>query len=171
MSLSKCVLALDTSLLCVWLKIPGMETCGEAGEEWDYKRVDMEIQAAIDMSYTLVLPLATIIETGNHIAHASQQRLERAKSLASIMRKAAEEESPWAAFQRQTELWGPDQLRELADTWPPLAQGKLSIGDATIKKIADYYAKLGCEVHLLTADQQLKAYEPPQPSLIPRRRK
>ncbi len=171
MSTSKQVLIIDTSLLCVWLKIPGMETCGERDNEWNYQRVHLEIQAAIDTGHTLVLPLATIIETGNHIAHSLNQRLQLAQALGEIMRKTADEESPWTAFQHQTELWAPDQLRELANTWPPLAQSKLAIGDATIKKVADYYSQMSCTVELLTADQQLKAYQPPPPTLIPRRRR
>ncbi len=170
MTTSKRVLVIDTSLLCVWLKVPQMETCGETGAEWDYAMVDKRIQDALSQGYTLVLPLASIIETGNHIAHAPQHRRDRAIELGKIMTQAADAETPWAAFQHQAELWSGEQLKKLATTWPPLADSRLALGDATITRIGDYYAKLGCTVKFLTADQQLSAYEPPPPILVPRRR-
>lgn len=168
---SKSVLIVDTNLLCVWLKIPGMETCGAAGNEWDFKRVDDEIKTALELGYWLVLPLATLIETGNHIAHTPQYRLERANALGEIMTKVADGESPWTVFHHQTELWSPEHIKDLSQTWPPLAQNKLAMGDATIKKVGEYYAKLGSEVHFLTADAQLKAHQPEGPTIAPPRRR
>jgi len=170
MTSSKRVLVIDTCLLCVWLKVPGMERCGRIDDNWDFDRVDAKIHEAIDEGFTLVLPLATIIETGNHIAQAPQQRRATAFSLAARMRDAADAQTPWAAFKHESDLWGPDQLRDLAETWPPLADAKFSLGDATIRRIGDFYAQSGCEVRFLTADRQLQAYEPPPPPLIPRRR-
>ena len=166
----KRVLVIDTSLLCVWLKVPSMETCGASDDAWSYDRVNQEIEEAIRDGFTLVLPLATIIESGNHIAQARSQRRHTALALAKRMRDAADARTPWAAFKHESDLWGPEQLRQLAETWPPLAEGKFSLGDATIRRIGDYYAKAGCEVRFLTADSQLRAYEPPPPPLVPRRR-
>lgn len=68
-------------------------------------------------------------------------------------------------------LWVPEKLKELAETWPPLASQKLSIGDATIKDVTDYYSQMGFKVEILTGDKGLKTYEPAGPELIPRRRK
>jgi hypothetical protein len=64
------VLIIDTSLLCVWLKVPGMESCGSDSDIWDFQRVNQKIQAEITQSTILVLPLAVVVETGNHIAQA-----------------------------------------------------------------------------------------------------
>ncbi|ASC71675.1 hypothetical protein XM38_026290 [Halomicronema hongdechloris C2206] len=48
---------------------------------------------------TLVFPLASMIETGNHIAKTrTRQRRELAVSLAEKMKMAADETTPWAAF-------------------------------------------------------------------------
>ena len=55
--------------------------------------------------------------------------------------------------------------------WPELAAQKISIGDATIKSVADYYAKTGLEVEILTGDAGLKAYQPVTPVSTPRRRR
>lgn len=171
MSFAKSVVVIDTSILCVWLKVPGLETCGPDNDRWDFVRVDQDIQRHITAGSALILPLTTIIETGNHISQATGDRLSLAKELGDIMSKAADAESPWAAFSEQADRWAPENLKKLAREWPPLASQKLSIGDATIKEVADYYAAMGCHVVLLTGDQQLAAHQPPPPTRIPRRRK
>ena len=167
---SKSVLIIDTSILCVWLKIPGFDSCGSDHQRWDFAKIEDEITLAIEMHFTLVLPLATIIETGNHIAHAPRLRWERALALADLIRKAADETTPWAAFTEQADLWSGDNLKKLAGIWPGLAVTKLSIGDATIKDVAEYYSAMGFVVRLLSGDLGLAAYEPPHPPLVPRRR-
>ena len=169
-SRSKSVLILDTSVLCVWLKIPGFDSCGSDVHRWDFAKIDEEITTAVEMHFTLVLPLATIIETGNHIAHAPERRRDRAIALADLIRKAADETSPWAAFTEQAGLWSADNLKKLADVWPDLAATRLAIGDATIKDVAEYYIAMGFDVRLLSGDSRLAAYELPHPPLVPRRR-
>jgi len=169
-ALSKSVLIFDTDILCVWLKIPGFDSCGPDPDRWDFSKIDGEINTALESQFTLVLPLATIIETGNHIAHAAQLRRERALDLADLMGKAANETSPWAAFTEQADLWSGENLGKLAGVWPDLAAGGLSIGDATVKDVAEYYSAMGFYVRLLSGDTLLAAYEPPPPPLVPRRR-
>ena len=166
------VLILDTSILCVWLDVPGMETCGSDSDRWDRDRVDQKISEEIAAKTTFVLPMATLIETGNHIAQASHSRWERANALAEIIRKSAQDLEPWAAFSRQSDLWSSEGLEKLADSWPTLASQCISIGDATIKDVAEYYAKLTkvVEVEILTGDEGLKSYEPVQTPETPRRR-
>lgn len=171
MQTSKSVVVIDTSILCVWLKIPGLETCGPDRNRWDFERVDREIRFHITSRMSLILPLTTIIETGNHIAKSAGERFALAGELARVMNKAADAESPWVAFSEQSERWTPENLKRLAQEWPPLAAQKMSIGDATIKEVADYYAKMGCSVTLLTGDQQLAAYQPAPSPMVPRRRK
>lgn len=167
----KKVLVIDTSILCVWLQVPDKDNCGPNDDIWDYARVNRKIEREIEEKSTLVLPLASIIETGNHISQASRNRRERALNLAEIMNNAADESSPWAAFSEQSVLWSPDKLKALAANWPDLAPQKLSLGDATIKDVADYYAQAGCKVEILTGDQGLKAHEPAVPAEVPRRRR
>ena len=74
-------------------------------------------------------------------------------------------------FSEQTELWSDEALLQLADAWPQLATQQLSLGDATISRVADYYAKAGNRVEILTGDYGLKSYEPTDDNRpIPRRR-
>ncbi len=166
----KRVLIFDTSILCVWLAVPGKVNCGPDSDRWDKQRVDDKLTDELKKKTTFVLPLASIIETGNHIAQASHNRKERGEALADLMRKSADEESPWAAFSDQTLLWSAEKLKALAEAWPNLAVRKISLGDATIKEVAENYAQLGFEVEILTGDQGLKAHEPVAPAPIPRRR-
>lgn len=166
----KRVLIIDTSILCVWLEVFRTKTSGSAGDTWDKQRVEAKLAEESKKKTTFVLPLATIIETGNHIAQANQYRRELGEALADLMRKSADNESPWAAFSDQDVLWSADKLRDLAETWPTLAASKLSLGDATIKAVAEHYAQSGYEVEILTGDRGLKAYQPAAPLAVPRRR-
>ena len=167
----KRVLIIDTSILCVWLEVFRTKTSGSAGDTWDKQRVEAKLAEESKKKTTFVLPLATIIETGNHIAQANQCRRELGTALADLMRKSADNESPWAAFSDQDVLWSADKLRDLAETWPTLAASKLSLGDATIKAVVEHYAQSGYEVEILTGDRGLKAYQPAAPLAVPRRRR
>jgi hypothetical protein len=164
------VLILDTSLLCCWLRVPGKATAGPLDDQWTPERIEELIEQEQEQHSTFVLPMATLIETGNHIAQAPDCRYNCATALAKYLTAAADAQSPWAAFTEQSALWEPDQLRRLAHDWPDLAAGGTSIGDATIKDVAEYYARAGYHVEILTGDAGLKAYEPQKPLTQPRRR-
>ncbi|MEI2769918.1 MAG: hypothetical protein V9G98_04000 [Candidatus Competibacter sp.] len=169
--MSKRVLILDTSVLCCWLQIPGKEEAGPIHDRWNHERINSLLEQERIKKSTFVLPIATLIETGNHIAQAPSHRFECAGRLATYLREAADAQSPWAAFTEQSPLWQAENLRRLADTWPRSASGGTSIGDATIKDVAEYYAKAGYSVEILTGDAGLKAHEPAAPVAIPRRRR
>jgi len=166
----KKVLIIDTSILCVWLEVPGMDDCGPDDDKWNKQRLDDKIRREEQAHTTFVLPLASIIETGNHISQAAHSRRERGQALTGLMRMSANEQTPWAAFSEQSTLWSPEKLIRLADAWPDLAAQRLSLGDATIKDVAEYYAQMNFQVEILTGDQGLKAYEPVAHLETPRRR-
>ncbi|MGM3309266.1 hypothetical protein ACSQ6I_25365 [Anabaena sp. WFMT] len=166
------VLLIDTSLLCVWLKVPGKETAGN--NKWDFELVDEKIHTEIEKGTTLVLPLATVIETGNHIAQAkttnSDSKRITSERFAEIMIDAADEKSPWAAFHEQIILWEAEGLKNLADKFPNQAVEKTSMGDASIVVLGwYYYREKGFHVEFLTDDNGLKSQEPPQPTPPTRR--
>ena len=108
------VLIIDTSILCVYLEIPGKDTCGSDKNQWNKQRVDDLLKKEEQNFTTLVLPLAAIIETGNHIAQAKGKRYEIAQALAEIILKAADKKTPWAAFTEQSVLWDAQALKNLA---------------------------------------------------------
>lgn len=165
------VLIIDTSIFCVWLKVPDMETCGSGDNVWDYERVAKKIKEEIDAGTTFVLPLAAIIETGNHITHARGDVYELAKSFAGFIEDSADSKSPWAAFTAQNGLWESEGLKKLVKRWVENNPNAQSLGDASIVDVAEYYATMGQQVEILTGDQGLKSYEPQVSVPIPRRRK
>ncbi|MGF1533533.1 MAG: hypothetical protein ACFCUI_07505 [Bernardetiaceae bacterium] len=165
----KKILVIDTSIFCVWLQLPNFQACGSDDDRWDYRRIDDKIEKEIAAKTTLVLPLATIIETGNHISQQPGDCYGLAKKFCDILKKSIDNTHPWAAFSDQSSLWSNERVRELADSWPDLAAQKISIGDATIKDVAEFYFKINFAVEIFTGDNGLKAYEPQQ-SIVPRRR-
>ena len=72
------ILIVDTSIMCVWLKVPGKEVTGKSNE-YTYDIVAQHIEEERQKGTKLILPIATIIETGNHIAHCGNG-YERRKS-------------------------------------------------------------------------------------------
>ena len=164
------VIVIDTSMLCVWLRLPGFTRCGADADPWDYDRIDAKLQAEIAADSTLVLPLATIIETGNHISQLAGDSFPHAQRFADILRSAVNNSTPWAAFSEQTGLWDDVTLLKLADDWPALAAQRVSLGDATIKSVAEFYAEARYTVEILTGDDGLKSFQPVPPTLpAPRR--
>ena len=166
----KKLLIIDTSILCCWLEVPGKETAGTLSDLWTFDRVDQLLGLEKQSDSQFVLPIATLIETGNHIAQCNGERYNLARKLTSLLESAVEGTSPWMIFSEQSTLWEKKQLAELVEGWPSLAAQRLTIGDATIKQVADYYASTRFVVEILTGDAGLKAYEPSKPPLVPRRR-
>ena len=163
------VIIFDTSVLCCLLRVPTKDTCGPQEDQWNHKRVSEVIEE--EEGSTFVLPLASIIETGNHISQAPGDRFTPATALARLINASAEAVTPWAAFTDQADLWSPPHLGRLAETWPNVAIGGTSIGDATIRDVAEYYARAGFDVEILTGDAGLKAYQPASTLRVPRRRR
>lgn len=165
------VLIIDTSVLCVWLQVPGMDSCGSDEDRWDYNRINDKIDKELSESTTFVLPLAAIIETGNHITHSTGNgRYLSACKLSEIVGKTADKESPWAAFTDQHGMWDKEGLKKLCSRWLTTVNTGQSLGDASIVDVCEYYSKIGCNVEIFTGDAGLKSYEPTIKVPTPRRR-
>ena len=150
-----------------------METCGSDDDRWNYERVCNVIETEEHKGTTFVLPLATIIETGNHITHISGDKFSTAKALHEVIVKSADESTPWAAFTEQGKLWSPERLKSLSKNWcNKTVNSGQSLGDASIVDVANYYFEMGFDVEILTGDKGLKAYQPTTiEKLVPRRRR
>lgn len=168
--MKKKVLIFDTSVLCVWLKVPGKETCGTEINRLTHDVVNTKIEEEKKHGTTFVLPVASIIETGNHIAHSAGDKHVVGYAFADIISATADQISPWAAFTEQSDLWKKENLKILAERWRECVISGQSLGDATIVDVANYYASAGFEVEIFTGDEGLKAYEPSVPVMKPRRR-
>ena len=155
----------------MYLQLPKLDVCGPDTDRWDYPRVSTKLNAEQQAGSTFVLPLATIIETGNHITQIKgRSPLPFAQAFADIIRACCDDEIPWTAFSVQSELWTDDFLRTLANDWPLQADRRLSLGDATIGAVDNYYNELNRSVEILTGDGGLKALQP-LPNPKPRRRR
>lgn len=166
------VVIIDTSILCAWLRVPGKETCGPDNDRWDYQRTRDKIDEEIKQGALLVLPMTTIIESGNHIAQSVGDKHELVKRFADHIEDTIDGSSPWVSFSQQSQLMTGDALRRMLAKWRSTAVGGQSLGDALIVEIADFYHNLGAEVEILKGDVGLKAYQPVvAQSLTPRRRR
>ena len=165
------VLILDTSILCVWLQVPGKETCGPNDNRWTYDKVKEKIDFEIKNGTTLILPLASIIETGNHIAQARGDKHDIVNSFVEHIENALDGTVPWAAFTEQSQLIGNDALKHTLSRWKHTALSGQSLGDALIVAVANYYSKYRIPVEIFTGDEGLKAFEiiGPVPNRVPRR--
>jgi hypothetical protein len=164
------IVVLDTSVLCCWLQVPGKETAGSGDQKWNFARIDDLLKRRLNDGCYLVLPLATVLETGNHISQAQALRFEVAKELCRLLNEAIDGNVPWTAFIEQAVLFTPEKLKSVVEHWPALAAGGTSIGDYLIIDVARYYSDAGMKVEILTGDEGLKAYEPVQTIAPPRRR-
>lgn len=163
-------LIIDTSILCVYLRVPLMTTCGRADDVWTFDRVTTVIEQAKGRNTSLVLPLATLIETGNHISQIKgHDILPYAEALASLIQDSVNSVNPWDAFSVQSELWNTEELQRYAEEWPQMATQKISLGDASIVRVAEYLNQIG-NVEIFTGDGGLRALSPPPQSARQRRR-
>ena len=143
-------LILDTNILCAWLQIPGYEVAQAKDKSPIESQTKADIDAKIDQTIAdnglLVLPLATIIETGNHISQAKQGKFSHrdlAQSFKALIHKALDEnELHWVLFTRNVELfWGEDAVSKLIEEWFETVERKLSLADVSLLAVAEYYWK------------------------------
>jgi len=70
------VLIIDTSVLCVYLGIPKMESCGKNSNYWDRDKIRRKLEEEEENQTVFILPLAAVIETGNHITQIKSENHE-----------------------------------------------------------------------------------------------
>lgn len=151
------VAVIDTGVLCCWLEVPGRETAGSGDNRWDANKARSCVDAIINRSGTLILPLAVVIETANHIAQANHSRRERAQMLFGRVVASLRGTHPWKQFDEPQRLWTSDWYIEAEQNWPDFADRRIGLADYSIAAISRYFFALGLEVITLTADQDLAA--------------
>lgn len=120
---------IDTSVLCELLKVPGRsseEQSTELAEEMDIRRAEGE---------RFVIPITTIIETGNHIAQCGPDSRRVAERLVRLLRMAVSGDAPWTVLETR---FGADFLASLCDgdstgeRYEDLAARKVGAGDIAL---------------------------------------
>ncbi len=144
----------DTSVFCNYLKVPGRDQDAEAIIE--------KYEFYVSEKVNLLLPIATILETGNHIAHIpnGQARRQTAIHFTNEVQKALDSKFPWAVPQPLLE---PETLRQYLADFPDRAMRGISLGDLSI--IQEYERQ--CDLHrdrrifIWSLDADLRGYDRP----------
>jgi len=109
----------DTSVFVEILDVPGFNNNRD-------QLLDLLVQAK-NARWTLILPLAAMIEAGNHIGHLADGHNRRvaAERFVQQVHAALEGEAPWGIMP----LPDTQQLREIMTKFPDRASGNLGMGD------------------------------------------
>lgn len=109
----------------------------------------------------IILPFATIIETGNHIAHIPDGRLryDTAKKFCDAIIKTIDGEAPWSYYGSQlTE----EDLRVICDGFPDAAlKEETGVGDLSIIRAYEKYKEETPaieEIRIWSYDEHLERY-------------
>ena len=145
---------IDTSVFLNILEVPGR--CDERETVMpEFRRI---LESRDDI---LVLPYATIIETGNHIAHNGDGRQRRtvAQKFADALEKTIQNKAPWCYYGRQlTE----EDIHEICKEFPDAAMREKGFGDLSIIRAYERYKKEipGIEeIRIWTLDDHMAAYQ------------
>ena len=140
---------IDTSIMLNLLEVPGR--C--SNKDIVMKQFDEYIKA----KDTLVLPLATVIETGNQIAQVNGSlRYEIAKKFSEYLLKTADGEAPWSFAKSEVNL---DELKYYAEHYLDYAKTGVGMGDLSIIRTFEKCKEisLGLPVMIWSTDAHLAA--------------
>lgn len=145
----KGLLIIDTSIMLEYLQVPDKSSNASGITE----RIDAMLKSN---EYILFLPLATIVETGNHISHVKSNNDVRfliAQAFVSKVKMALEGTKPFKALE-----WEAKEIGEWIDVFPIEASKKISFGDCSIKaqfkKICKQFS--GLPIKIWSKDDDLK---------------
>lgn len=141
----------NTSVFCNVLDVPGRNQ--------DRDHATQTLKKYLESDFTLLLPLATVYETGNHIAHVADGRLRRnaAENFVIQVRLALKGKAPWTP----TPLPDTQVMLSWLDEFPDSAMRAVSLADLTIIKEFERQ----CEFHrarrvfIWSYDSDLSAYD------------
>lgn len=142
---------IDTSVFCNILGVPNKS-------QQQQKALD-ELDTFIREGATLLLPLATIYETGNHIAQNGDGRVRRqkAKDFIKQVHQALSGDAPWIP----TPMQDFDEIATWLNEFSDWAMRGAGFGDLSIYKVFVEQCKLhtGRRVLIWSYDQHLASYD------------
>jgi hypothetical protein len=117
------IVLVDTSVLLNVLDVPGFNQHRQA--------VMVELAEHIEASAHLFIPMAAVIESGNHIAQLADGRLRRAaaQSFVATIQAALNDEAPW----KPMNFPGLEVISDWLQQFPDAAMAGLGMGDLSIK--------------------------------------
>jgi predicted nucleic acid-binding protein len=121
---------IDTSIMTNLLIIPNRNE--------RHAEIKREFSDAVNAEETLILPLSTIIETGNHIAHIDDGRIRRkiAGLFSEYLRKMAGSNPPWTLYGNALTV---EDINHLAGEFPDMAMREVGFGDLSIIRCYNTY--------------------------------
>jgi hypothetical protein len=113
---------IDTSILCEFLEVPNH--CARAGE------IAAELRLKIEHGETLLLPMSSILETGNHIGQNGdgRQRRAAAERFVELVEQAIRGATPFTP----TPFFEPEQLLTWLREFPDWVGHGSGFADLTI---------------------------------------
>ncbi len=148
---------MDTSVFCNYLKVPG--------KDQNRDEVLRKIKEYVRDGTTLLLPLASVIETGNHIANVSNGKLRRraAERFVKAVEDAIDGDAPWIP----TPMFEVEALRKWIQDFPDYATEGIGFADLTIIKEfrRQCQLNLGRRVFIWSLDRHLSGYDRPAMSM------
>lgn len=112
-------------------------------------------------SEMLILPFATIIETGNHIAQNGdgRQRRAAAERFTKCLTKTVEGEAPWVYYGKQMT---PEDIRLICADFTDFAMRKEGFGDLSIIRAYERFREETpaiSRIRIWSLDQHLQVYD------------
>jgi hypothetical protein len=150
---------IDTSVFCHIIQVPGRTTPEESAafaEEFARRRDEEGVR--------FVLPITTIVETGNFIQQCTTGRREAAQRFHTALELAVKQDAPWIVHDLE---WNAEFIREVLvgnDTGMTMIDHftaqTLGAGDLTILVERERYMKRRsfASVGIWTTDTKLSAY-------------
>ena len=148
--MDKAYILIDTSVMLEILNVPGKAQVHDT--------VMDEFKKKADAGCSFFIPLATILESGNHIAQNGdgRQRLSCAKNFVELIEKSLDGESPFMLLK----FFDQDDLRKWLQEFPVSASRKESFGDFSIQKDLVRLHELSPreDISIWTLDGHLNSY-------------
>ncbi len=142
------IVLIDTSIFCNVLNIPNRNQ--------QHAAVKQTLREYLEVRHTLLLPLTTIIETGNHIAQQSD-RFRVAERFVEQVGQALAGKSPFIA----TPALDQATLAILLNDFPDFAKRGIGLGDCAIIAEFDRQRSLHPQRRVLvwSLDHHLSSYD------------
>lgn len=145
----------DTSVLLEILDVPG--------HNGRHAEILEQMQLRIAEGVSFVLPVTTIIETGNHIAQSAGNRRGAAKRFVRALEAARSEQPPWTV---RDVKWDGEFLSSFvggdstgSDLLTHLSNTTLGSGDLAILVERDQFARtVAAKVEIWSLDQRLAVF-------------
>jgi hypothetical protein len=147
----RAVAIVDTSIFCNVLNIPHMN-----GER---VQVIEQLEQFLKNETTLLLPMAAVYETGNHIAHLGNggNRRRFAEAFVNEVKKAISGEAPWQVMQ----VPSTEEIGEWLSGFPNSAMSGAGMGDLSIIKEWEKFKRKvpNRRIFIWSLDRDLRGYD------------